>query len=98
MQIAHKLPHEFPESVLRIQPVLRFQNQVVFIQIGYSNPDISVLVLIQVRDRTCVGDWAGVAPGGSFKTVDRVSVCDWMGHISITETQLIKRALRDARI
>ena len=45
-----------------------------------------------------MGDWAGVAPGGSFKTVDRVSVCDWMGHISITETQLIKRALRDARI
>jgi hypothetical protein len=54
--------------------------------------------LFTVRDRTCVGSWAGAAPSDSFKTVDRVTVCDWVGHISITGTQLIMRTLRDARI
>ena len=39
--------------------------------------------LFTVRDRTCVGSWAGAAPSDSFKTVDRVTVCDWVGHISI---------------
>jgi len=34
--------------------------------------------LFTVMDRTCVGVWAGAAHGGSFKTVDRLSVCDWV--------------------
>jgi hypothetical protein len=29
-------------------------------------------------DRTWVGVWAGAAPGDSFKTVDSMSVCDWV--------------------
>ena len=56
------------------------------------------MCLFTVRDLIWVGDGAGVAPGGSFKTVDCVTVCDWVGHISITGMQLIMRALRDVRI
>jgi hypothetical protein len=54
--------------------------------------------LFTVMDKTCVGVWMGASPGDCFKTVDSLSVCDWVGHISITGTQLITRVLRDARI
>ena len=34
--------------------------------------------LFTEMDRTWVGVWAGAAPGDSFKTVDSMSVCDWV--------------------
>jgi hypothetical protein len=52
--------------------------------------------LFTVMDRTCVGVWSGAAPGGSFKTVDSLSVCDWVGRW-VAEMFLTMRMLRVAR-
>ena len=52
--------------------------------------------LFTVMDKTCVGVWMGASPGDCFKTVDSLSVCDWVGRW-VAEMFLTMRMLRVAR-